>query len=413
MSIYIHQNPNNANINLSLLAHQLKKDTIMQHQMGLVNAQKMALQEMVMKTPEGEETLKTTLQALQTAAAQTATQLQSVSFKGVLTKGGQSKISAQALQNKLSKEAESLHQYAKIIKEYLQVYGGKSSFTDAEINTMKRIKENVTKAIAMLKSNAPVNNYKETLGYITGVASDAIGSLSEYHQAELLKQLGIKTTLTGASQGQSYKTKTSDYQITFQGVDEGQFIGVSVKRARTNTKSAYAKVKTTTLESLLTASQIDIDRYSLYNVIANHGREYFEFTESNGQGHAIPRGVWQYNDFNELVKNLHRAFLLTSLAGDLVASDFATYMVINDKVYSILDMVTGFFQNENTSGVSITSNLASSQKNIAQQHFNLVKNSIESNDYGAAGMSRSATMVRAISSMNLIIHARIALSLAI
>jgi hypothetical protein len=33
----------------------------MQHQMGLVNAQKMALQEMVMKTPEGEETLKTTL----------------------------------------------------------------------------------------------------------------------------------------------------------------------------------------------------------------------------------------------------------------------------------------------------------------------------------------------------------------
>jgi hypothetical protein len=52
---------------------------------------------------------------------------------------------------------------------------------------MKRIKENVTKAIAMLKSNVPVNNYKETLGYITGVASDAIGSLSEYHQVALLK----------------------------------------------------------------------------------------------------------------------------------------------------------------------------------------------------------------------------------
>jgi hypothetical protein len=53
--------------------------------------------------------------------------------------------------------------------------------------------------------------------------------------------------------------------------------------------------------------------------------------------------LWQYNDFSNLLTNLHKAFLLTSLAGDLNDKDFASYIVVNDKIYNILDLVSNYF----------------------------------------------------------------------
>jgi hypothetical protein len=69
--------------------------------------------------------------------------------------------------------------------------------------------------------------------------------------------MGFEVSLTGAESGEAYRAKTSDIQVVFKGVDEAKIdIGISQKRTRqsANAKAVLAKVKTTTLDSLLSAS---------------------------------------------------------------------------------------------------------------------------------------------------------------
>jgi hypothetical protein len=153
---------------------------------------------------------------------------------------------------------------------------------------------------------------------------------------------------------------------------------------------------------------MNINREPIYNVIANHGRTIFEFDESQGQNSDILSYVYNYDGWGELVKNLHRIFALTSLAGDLTDGDFAIYMLINDKLYSILDLITKFHTDQK--GLSISSTLSVSQKEIAQKHYALVKNSIDSNDYTAIGRERSNTMINSINHMSIVVKASIQLA---
>lgn len=418
--MYIHQNPNNAN--LSRLVNDFKKETIINSQTRKINAQKKRLAELKKSMIDGESVLDTTLNILKQAGQQISKELSIVGFKGVFKKGEVS-LSPKELQARIDKEVNSLQQYAQKIKNFLENKTLQGTiFSEQDIIILNSLQQQTEEAIKKLSSNIPQDQYKDVLGQITGVASNIIGTLTEQAQAEIIQSLfqdsKIKAhiKLTGSQKGSSYRTKTSDYQITFEGVNLQDFqLGVSVKRTRQspNAKSVLAKVKTTTLESLLNASGVKIHRESLYNVFANHGRVYYDFNDSDGRGQPIPVKKWEYEGFEELIQNLHRAFILTSLAGDLTKADFASYLVINDKVYSILDLVDSFFKNGKASGISILSNIKSNQTKIAMSHSDLVKASINSNNYIRAGKTRSASVERLISSMSVIVQARISLSTAI
>lgn len=406
MSIYIHQNPNNAD--LSSIANNFKKDIIAAQQRKIAQGKKKQLEDLLENNDEAKARLEEILKTVQEAAKQTVSDLNTVGFKGIIDRKGKikSSISPEQVQERLNTEAESLEKYAKILNTFIEQIDEKTIFSELDVNNLIKTKKQIEDAIEKLRGE----KYEEALGQIVGVASNAIGSLSEYNMAMLLDIMGIKVELTGTQAGQSYKAKTSDLRLEFVGVDENK-LGISMKRTRqaSNAKSVLAKVKTTTLLSLIQASQIDMDLNGLYNIIANHGRtQIFEFDESSGQGRPIPSTSYFYPGWGELVKNLHYAFALTSLAGDLDGSDFATYLVINDNIYDILDIIFRFFNNEKV--LSISSTINSSQAEIARKHQALVENSINSENYAIASQERSASMVNAINHMSIVVHARVSLN---
>jgi hypothetical protein len=98
------------------------------------------------------------------------------------------------------------------------------------------------------------------LGQITGIAADAVGTLSEYMGAQLMRDFGFEVNLTGDKTGTHYKAMTSDMQIVFRGLDISQ-LGISLKRTRKvqGAKSVHAKVKTAAFLSLLQGSEMNID----------------------------------------------------------------------------------------------------------------------------------------------------------
>ena len=413
--IYIHQNPNNAN--LSALANNFKSSIIMKHQMALVQQQKDRLQQIVENTKDGKEIMQQSLEKLQQTMEQVTDELQTVGFSGVLNRAGKVKISPQELQQRLDKEAATLEKYYEVIEKLLLFTEGKTAFSPSEIKRLETLQINVQQAITMLRSKEPIEDYQRTLGIITGIAADAIGTLSEYRGAQLMRDFGFEVILTGDKAGTHYKTMTSDMQIVFRGLDISQ-LGISMKRTRKvqGAKSVHAKVKTATFLSLLQGSEFPIDYNSLYNVIANHNRRYLKLNESQGQGQDIPDVLWQYSDFSNLLTNLHKAFLLTSLAGDLNDKDFASYIASNDKIYNILDLVSNYFSRspgmgQGQSGVSINSTIASAQKDIVKTHTNLVIQSLNAENYQDAAELRSASVQKAIDSMSIIVRVRLSLQI--
>lgn len=428
-SLYIHQNPKSDNSSyLNRLNQQLTDKTLIKAQRKIIKRKRADLK----KTFEDSKmTLEKIWSEMQEANKDVTEQLQSIDFRGTTKKGtkntpGTLAVSKEEIQTKLDEASTILDSYIDIINAFSKKDETRENklFSEKDINNLIKEIKTTQEAIEELNKGEAVKDWHKAIGLIVSHASNIIGVLVEYHTAALLqdyldkldKNVGknVKVKLTGAQHGKTYNKITSDLKVIFDTGVEEKDIGVSIKRTSAVSKdSVLTKVKTAKLESLLTASYARIDRNGLYNVIANHGRTYYKFSKPGERRKSIPTDTWSYGNFGSLVQMLHKIFALTALSGELGNNDFASYIIINDEIYSILELVEDYLlskEGEENRLQYISSNFTSKQEKIRERHFALVTKSLGEKDWKAAGDARSNEMIKQINSMSIVIKARIRLS---
>lgn len=96
----------------------------------------------------------------------------------------------------------------------------------------------------------------------------------------------------------------------------------------------------------------------------------------------------------------HAAMLPLAVSGSLTSDDFAYFLVVNDKVYNVIEIIQKVANNDDFS--SIESNLSTHQnniKNIHQRSF-VPERDPHSN---IEGYERSSYMINTINKLNIVI----------
>ena len=125
-------------------------------------------------------------------------------------------------------------------------------------------------------------------------------------------------------------------------------IGLSVKRsASSGEHNIDIHIKNSTLGKLLTLSR----NYGLwnetkhgeafYNIVANHRRHATKNPTGGGGGtYYYYQGNNSDNALSSIFKSINKMFLIFGLAGSLSGKDLATYVLVNNKVYSIYEILS-------------------------------------------------------------------------
>lgn len=402
--MYIHQNIYNYKGDLSVDAFKKKQQKIINAQSKLLNAEKKNFEQLLKQNKNLEQEYIKFKEDIQQAAEQVTLQLQQISFKGFT---GKKNYSAELIQQKLNKESYKMEEWVNILQSIIDDYKNQPNlYSGIDIKQLSDRQEKIKLMIRQMRQGEIT---KEALGEIIGFASDMIGKISEDFTTYLMLQKGIKARSTGAIAGEHFKTITSDIRATFNLLIPE--IGISQKRTTHITKkSVNIKSKTAVLSSLLSAIGASKSIISpLYQIIANAGRSMYKFDASQGQGQPLITEYYNTDTLTAITPMLHNMFLLTSLSGELNSQkDFAKFLIVNDKVFNIYDLILDFFNTtDKQSNINIQSNFLNAQKTIATKHTELVNQTLTGN---LSSKQRSALILKQIQSMNLIIRARISLT---
>ena len=402
--MYIHQNIYNYKGDLSVDAFKKKQQKIINAQSKLLNAEKKNFEQLLKQNKNLEQEYIKFKEDIQQIAEQVTSQLQQISFKGFI---GKKKYSAELIQQKLNKESDKMEEWVNILQSIIDDYKNQPNlYSGIDIKQLSYRQEKIKLMIRQMRQGEIT---KEALGGIIGFTSDMIGKISEDFTTYLMLQKGIKARSTGTIAGEHFKTITSDIRATFNLLIPE--IGISQKRTTHITKkSVNIKSKTAVLSSLLSAIGASKSIISpLYQIIANAGRSMYKFDASQGQGQPLITEYYNTDTLIAITPMLHNMFLLTSLSGELNSQkDFAKFLIVNDKVFNIYDLILDFFNTtDKQSNINIQSNFLNAQKTIATKHTELVNQTLTGN---LSSKQRSALILKQIQSMNLIIRARISLT---
>ena len=402
--MYIHQNIYNYKGDLSAEAFEKKQQKIINAQSKLLNAEKKNFEKLLKQNKNLEQEYIKFKEDIQQTAEQVTLQLQQISFKGFM---GKKNHSAELIQQKLNKESDKMQEWVNVLQSIIDDYKNQPNlYSGIDIKQLFDRQEKIKLIIQQMRQGEIT---KEALSEIIGFASDMIGKISEDFTTYLMSQKGIKARSTGTVAGEHFKTITSDVRATFNLLIPE--IGISQKRTTHITKkSVNIKSKTAILSSLLSAIGASKSVISpLYQIIANAGRSMYKFDASQGQGQPLITEYYNTDTLTAITPMLHNMFLLTSLSGELNSSqDFAKFLIVNDKVFNIYDLILDFFNTtDKQSNINIQSNFLNAQKTIAEKHTELVNQTLTGS---LSPKQRSALILKQIQSMNLIIRARIALT---
>lgn len=402
--MYIHQNIYNYKGDLSVDAFKKKQQKIINAQSKLLNAEKKNFEQLLKQNKNLEQEYIKFKEDIQQTAEQVTLYLQQISFKGLI---GKKNYSAELIQQKLNKESDKMEEWVNVLQSIIDDYKNQPNlYSGIDIKQLSDKQEKIKFIIRQMRQGEIT---KEALGEIIGFASDMIGKISEDFTTYLMLQKGIKARSTGTIAGEHFKTITSDIRATFNLLIPE--IGISQKRTtHTTKKSVNIKSKTAVLSSLLSAIGASRSIISpLYQIIANAGRSMYKFDASQGQGQPLITEYYNTDTLTAITPMLHNMFLLTSLSGELNSQkDFAKFLIVNDKVFNIYDLILDFFNTaDKQSNINIQSNFLNAQKTIAAKHTELVNQTLTGN---LSSKQRSALILKQIQSMNLIIRARISLT---
>lgn len=276
--------------------------------------------------------------------------------------------------------------------------------------------------IAEYLTTAEINKIEELL--------ESMGNLSGIKVTA--KQAGARSGKT--AKGTGYNVATEDVKLS---VSDGignlsvSIPGLSVKRTtiRSVNGQRYVKfrAKTSSLGNLIANSKYDASTLStFYNAFANHNKPYVDFDDPEQ-----PTKVVSIKGMASMYNSMHYSFLLTALSGAISKEDFAYFIMINDKVYTILDILNA--SNEKTallvgakgaSGANIlnalntdsvvgTSLNRTSQAAIAKQHraiFNNLWNQKNGRSMQELGDLRSQEIMQAIQGLQIVLDLNLQLT---
>ena len=259
------------------------------------------------------------------------------------------------------------------------------------------------------------------------------GFISEYLIANLLnekfenklvfKQSGTQKVKDG------YQVGTSDISVKFakeQGSVDFTLPGISIKRTGriVDGNKQIIHLKSSTVGQLIKQGDLEqsgFDLYAFYNAYANYHRPAFSIGE-DGTLSKDPDNMSNFKIKN--IASLYRGFYLASLGTALTGSltsggDFAGYLIINDKVYSMIDILSKIIEDKGDTNVfaltdsshSIT-NLNTKQKEIADKHSELFKPFEKDKTPDQLKKERSQGIIQAINSLSLNLNLQLKLNLS-
>jgi hypothetical protein len=265
----------------------------------------------------------------------------------------------------------------------------------ANLSAIKNIQEggmsNFDVSLQSQTINALIWSTYSTLNRIVGfVSEDTLAiDIEKYLNENLVKEIQNSnvefiSSTTGTEKGSIFNTQTKDIsiQMNFQDMLNGKqgevqisLPGITLKR--TNIKSnniAKIHVKTNTnLSNFLNNMNLNTNIMDFYQAYADYNMSikrsnYKTALPADLNTNAAPAMENMYNYF-------HAAMLPMALAGSLDSEDFAYFMVINDKVYNVIEIIQKIADNNDYS--FIESNLKSNQTNIKNLHNSYYQQEID------------------------------------
>lgn len=186
----------------------------------------------------------------------------------------------------------------------------------------------------------------------------------------------ISDNLTGGKTSLSFHTPTTDLTLAGQnGSIKFKFpVGFSIKKSSGSDASKFKDlhIKSSSIGKLLELSRAyglwNESKYgeAFYNIMANHGRH--KTTNSKGGG---GNGSYYYYENNTsddslapILNKMNKMFTLFGIAGSLTSDDLGSYIIVNNRIYSIYDIISRIDSSHfKAGGLS-----KSSQRNIRAQH---------------------------------------------
>lgn len=144
----------------------------------------------------------------------------------------------------------------------------------------------------------------------------------------------------GAKSGTAFNKYTTDAKISLK-VDVPD-ISISMKRYKDFNEKELPNVslKNANLKAMLDIMQNKLkvfdnkQRGAFYNIMANHRRHVTKGSSGGGGG-----AIYTYDGINTYYNKLKKLMLIPAIAGSLTKEDLSTLFLINNKVYSIVDIL--------------------------------------------------------------------------
>lgn len=189
-------------------------------------------------------------------------------------------------------------------------------------------------------------------------------------ESSLLKGLGkglsvVSSTHTGKKSSQhqmSFRTGTMDIKLDIHHAKLSMTLptGLSLKKSKTSTRN---EIKSISLKSSTVGKMLDIleqnagiinynQRQSFYNIYASHGRQK--------QG---VEGYYRYNgNLSTYLQQMNKLFLLPALAGSLTKDDLSIMFIVNNRAYSIYEILASSPDIKVSGGLSLSGQVQDRRK---------------------------------------------------
>lgn len=295
----------------------------------------------------------------------------------------------------------------------------------ASLSTIKSIQEgsmkNFDPTVQSQTINALVWSIYMTLNRIVGfVSEDRMAEyMPEYLKKDFEKVLpGNVSVSTEGTQGTDVlAVKTEDISISLdmkkmlENGEEGEISirlpGVSLKRTnlKNNGSLARIRIKGTSLGNYLDNSDISGNLFDFYNAYA----DYNMAIKRGDRARALPAQLNRSAAaaMTNMYNYFHAAALPVALAGSLTSDDLAYFLVINNRVFNVIEIIQKIADGGDFTFVE--SNIATHQYRIKSIHQEAY---VEETDptSNKEGESRSDRMINTIRNLNVVMELNLALN---
>lgn len=441
-SYYIH-NIYNENISSKFGKEQIKRQLNFQMQQiaNISNQMRKEYEEAIGTVPDFNATLLELQERLPQAGQAMVSRLPTINWNAIRQGIAVANVTQNVtmLQKAIAKMREDLQKYESYFDEILKIGMDDLTrpkwFTKADMERIQKLQERLLKAKTELENMDLYSDDKWGISSrLAKVIPPVAGYLSEYAMTDLLNSTfgqmpGVTYTQAGTTRVTGgYNIGTADIAIAItpqEGTVSFSLPGITLKRTATGTgknPEFNIHIKSSTVGKLIELSQMEAGGFDLetfYNAYANANRKTINFET---QSYVVNKV--------QGMTNMYRAFktatLATALTGSMNTADFAYYLVINDRVYTAIDIIQAALYG-NASIVAATglktissleeflntnqnTTLESAQKYITEQHTALLMKNLTDKDDSIEAENRSAEILNLINNIHLSLNLKLNLT---